>query len=44
MLYHALLLNGNLSRFLSGIGYKTDKTIKSAEIYVEFSFLRDLWH
>lgn len=44
MLYHALLLNGNLSRFLSGVGYKTDKATRSAEIFVEFSLLRDLWH
>ena len=44
ILYHSLLLNGNLSRFLSGIGYSTDEATKSAEISVEFSFLRDLWH
>lgn len=43
ILFHLLLINGNLPRFLGMIGINHDR-VDDCAIYVEYAQLRDIWH
>jgi len=43
ILFHLLLINGNLPRFLRMIGINHDR-VDDCAVYVEYSQLRDIWH
>ena len=43
ILYHALLLPGNLTKFLGLIGSEHSDNCEEASIYFEYAYLRDLW-
>ena len=44
MLYHALLTGQNLAAFMSAAGYTASFSQDEVEVFVEWSYLRDLWH
>ena len=44
ILYHALLLPGNLEKFLGLIGWEHSRYCENASIYFEYSYLRDFWN
>lgn len=44
ILYHLLLVDGNLARFANLIGADIDTDPQKVEVYYEFAYLRDLWH
>jgi hypothetical protein len=44
ILYHLLLTGDNLTRFCDKIGAPLDRDPSRVEMYVEFAYLRDLWH
>ena len=44
ILYHALLLPGNLTKFLGLIGSEHSDNCEEASIYFEYAYLRDLWN
>ena len=44
LLYHVLLCNDNLERFLADIDYKGVVIPDQVAIYVEYAFLRDMWN
>ena len=44
MLYHVLLLGGNLQVFLNAFGWQDEVDWDRYEMAVEWSYLRDLWH
>jgi hypothetical protein len=43
LLYHILLVNGNLQRFLTTIDCRLPVVADELAIYVEYALLRDLW-
>ena len=44
MLYHALLTDQNLAAFMQAVGYTTTFDPQEVEVFVEWSYLRDLWN
>lgn len=43
ILYHVLLINNNLKRFLNKLSYQLPVNPEKTEIYVEYAMLRDMW-